>query len=166
MDALLQLCTGSRAREEEADLLCLSHSRRAPLSTVSAGCAAWRPGTGKSTAMRIACLFAFGPLRFSAKGSSDPAFRDKLAESNDATALIEEADSTWKGHTLFESLLSDRYHRDSAKWQSKYQQGRGYVTKEQSCFGASIVHRRTLSRTLRGRSQRHHTVSTVHAGSS
>jgi hypothetical protein len=101
------------------------------------------PGTGKSTAARIANLFAFRPVCFSARGCTLPVFRDTLALAHDGTAIIEEGDAAWKGETWGEGLLSDRYQRSTAKGGLKVQDGEGgHATQQLRIFGATIIHRR------------------------
>jgi hypothetical protein len=101
-------------------------------------------GTGKSEAARIIKAFAYKPRAISLRGISPPAFRDELAEANEGTAIIEEADAGWRAESKnYENLFSDRYHRDSAKVAKKISAGEyEWVTQEKSCFGASILHKR------------------------
>jgi hypothetical protein len=116
----------------------LPHAQNFPLSKLHGP-----PGTGKSTAARIAILFAYRPLCFSARGCTLPVFRDKLAQSYGGTAIIEEGDSAWKGATWFEAMLSDRYSRTSATVGHKVPNGiGGFTTEEAGFFGATIIHRR------------------------
>jgi len=145
MDALLQLHTGLAERERKKLTYYALSTHSLPFALLCA-LAVLRgvQATGKSTASRIAGLFAFKPLCFSATGSTLPVFRDKLAEAHERTAIVEEADSIFKGAHWFESLLSDRFHRDSAKVALKVPSGDGgYATHEVPSFGASILHRRT-----------------------
>lgn len=156
MDVLLQLCTGVAERERKK-LVYYTLATHSIAFALLFSLAVLRgvQGTGKSWAMRIARLFAYNPLPFNAQGSTLPVFRDFLTAAHGGTAVIEEADSVWKGNTWFESLLSDRYHRDSAKVALKVPGGDGgYVTQEKPSFGASIVHRRTpfKNSALEGRS--------------
>ncbi len=145
MDALLQLCTGLAERERKKLVYYVTATHSLPFALLfSLAVLRGVQGTGKSWAMRIARLFAYNPLSINAQGCTLPVFRDFLTTAHGGTAIIEEGDSVWKGNTWFECLLSDRYHRDSAKVALKVPGGDdGFVTKEQPSFGASIVHRRT-----------------------
>src|SRR5438094_734511 len=100
-------------------------------------------GTGKSETSRTVKAFAYRPRALALRGMSPPAFRDELAEAHDGTAVIEEADAGWRECKNYENLLSDRYHRDSAKVAIKVPAGdNSWVTQEKYYFGASILHKR------------------------
>ena len=100
-------------------------------------------GTGKSECSRIVKAFAYKPRAMSLRGMSPPAFRDELVEAHNGTAVIEEADAGWKESKNYENLLSDRYHRDSAKVAIKVPAGdNSWITQEKYFSGASVVHKR------------------------
>lgn len=99
-------------------------------------------GTGKSTCERVVERFAFQPRLFNLRGRTVPVIRDELAKCHDGTAIIEEADQAWKD-AAFESMLSDRYQRETATAGLKESDGAGgYDTKELLCFGATVLHKR------------------------
>jgi hypothetical protein len=98
-------------------------------------------GTGKSSALKVAKLFAYRPFSFSGRGCSFPVFRDNLELAYQGTALIEEGDAGWKCDP--EPLLSDRYDRTSAQAGHKVPSGEaGFSTRVILYFGATIIHRR------------------------
>lgn len=101
-------------------------------------------GTGKSQTLSIIANFAYRPSRLSLRGMTGPAIRDKFAECNGGTAVVEEADAAWKDTDMnFERLLSDRYQKASAEASLKVPTGQknwGTVTKQY--FGATALHRR------------------------
>jgi hypothetical protein len=101
-------------------------------------------GTGKSQTLSIIANFAFRPARLSLRGMTGPAIRDKFAECNGGTAIVEEADNAWKDADMsFERLLSDRYQKASAEASHKVSSGDkngGTITK--AYFGATALHRR------------------------
>src|SRR6266571_6912246 len=100
-------------------------------------------GTGKSECSRIVKAFAYKPRAMSLRGMSPPAFRDELVEAHNGTAVIEEADAGWKESKNYENLLSDRYHRDSAKVAIKVPAGdNSWITRENDDFGASLANKR------------------------
>jgi hypothetical protein len=127
----------------------LEHVRMFPLLLLKGSM-----GTGKSVTLRIIKAFAFRPVAFSARGSTQPVIRDKLAEGLNGTAIVEEADEGWKGDQQFEVLLSDRYQRDSAEASLKVSSGDDYVTVTKQIFGATALHRRKpfADQALKGRS--------------
>lgn len=100
--------------------------------------------TGKSQTLSIVENFSLHPVRLSLRGMTGAAIRDKFAKCFEGTAIVEEADQAWKDlDNAFERLLSDRYHRQSAKASHKVKLGDknwGSVTKEY--FGATVLHRR------------------------
>jgi hypothetical protein len=101
-------------------------------------------GTGKSETSRIVKTFAYKPRALALRGMSPPAFRDELAEAHEGTAIIEEADAGWRESKNYENLLSDRYHRDSAKFAIKVPAGdNSWVTQEKPFFGSSVGNKRT-----------------------
>jgi hypothetical protein len=101
-------------------------------------------GTGKSQALSIIENFAFRPVRLSLRAMTTPTIRDKFAESNNGTAIIEEADYAWRDtETTFERLLSDRYQRASAEASYKVKSGdKSWSTSTKQYFGATALHRR------------------------
>jgi predicted house-cleaning noncanonical NTP pyrophosphatase (MazG superfamily) len=101
-------------------------------------------GTGKSQALSVIGNFSFRPVRFSLRGMTAPAIRDKFAEAHNRTAVIEEADSAWKDpDSTFECLLSDRYQKASAVASHKVPRGdKGWIGMTKEYFGATILHRR------------------------
>ena len=100
-------------------------------------------GTGKSECSRIVKAFAYNPRAMSLRSMSPPAFRDELAQTHNGTAIIEEADAGWSDTKNYENLLSDRYHRDSAKGAHKIlRKDGGWSTLEVFYFGASVLHKR------------------------
>jgi hypothetical protein len=81
-------------------------------------------GTGKTQTLHIIANFAHRPIRLSLRGMTTPTIRDKFAEAHNGTAIIEEADAAWRdADSTFESLLSDRYQRASAKASHKVVSG-------------------------------------------
>ena len=144
MDALLELHTGLSPLERKSLTYyslathSLPQAKRFPQAKLHGP-----PGTGKSTAARIARLFVYRPLCFSARGSSNPAFRNKLTQAHEGTVIVEEGDAVWKGDTWFETLLSDRYDRDTAKEAHMVPNGcGGWNISERLFFGGTIIHRR------------------------
>jgi hypothetical protein len=113
-------------------------------------------GTGKSQTLSIVENFAFRPVRLSLRAMTTPTIRDKFAESNNGTAIIEEADYAWRDtDTTFERLLSDRYQRASAEASYKMKSGdKNWSTSTKQYFGATALHRRLSFRdaALDGRS--------------
>jgi hypothetical protein len=111
-------------------------------------------GTGKSSALKVVRKFARKPKSISLRGRTQATIRDALAECCDGTAVIEEGDNAWK-QTDAESLLSDRYQRDTAEAAIKKPCGDGsWETHTQNYFGATVIHRRTpfSDAALQGRS--------------
>jgi len=111
-------------------------------------------GTGKSSCLAVIDKFAYQPNRFSLRGRTLPTIRDELAICHDGTAIIEEADQAWKD-AAFESMLSDRYQRNTAQAALKESDGEGgWNTVNSFCFGATVLHRRLpfADRALDGRS--------------
>jgi hypothetical protein len=99
-------------------------------------------GTGKSETLKIIGKFARGARMLSLRAMTLPAIRDALAECQQGTAIIEEADYAWKDPTDFERLLSDRYQRTTAKAAHKVSIGRDWETVTKTYFGATVLHRR------------------------
>jgi hypothetical protein len=101
-------------------------------------------GTGKTQALSVVGNFARKPVALSLRGMTTPTIRDKFAESNNGTAIIEEADFAWRdADTTFERLLSDRYQRGSAKASHKMKSGdKNWTTVTKEYFGATVLHRR------------------------
>jgi hypothetical protein len=101
-------------------------------------------GTGKSQTLWIIDNFAFRPARLSLRSMTGPAIRDKLAECNGGTAIVEEADAAWKDADMtFERLLSDRYQKASAEASHKVRSGdKNWRTITKQYFGATALHRR------------------------
>lgn len=143
IDDVLCACTGLDSISRKLVIYwtlathCLDHVKMFPLLLLKGPM-----GTGKSVTLRIIKVFAYRPVFFSARGSTLPVIRDKLAECNKGTAIIEEADESWKGAQDFEGLLSDRYHQDSAEAALKVSAGDNYVTVTKQIFGATVLHRR------------------------
>ena len=102
--------------------------------------------TGKSQTLAIIENFAHRPVRLSLRGMTTPTIRDKFAEAQNGTAIVEEADSAWKDpETGFERLLSDRYQRASATASHKVKSGsadKNWFTSSKEYFGATVLHRR------------------------
>lgn len=99
-------------------------------------------GTGKSSCLEVIARFAYRPLTFSLKSMTSAAIRDRLTECRGGTAIIEEADQAWKTDG-FESLLSDRYKKATAKAARKVPDGEGgWLTQNSAFFGATVLHRR------------------------
>src|SRR5207302_1648263 len=65
-------------------------------------------GTGKSQTLRIVKAFSFRPRSLSPRGYTAAAIRDELAECQEGTAIIEEADGGWRDSQALEPMLSDR----------------------------------------------------------
>jgi len=106
------------------------------------------PGTGKSKTLLVIEAFAYRPNTFSLRAMTQPAIRDELVASRDGTALIEEGDYAWKDDELFERMLSDRYHRKTARAALKVPAGpKGHGFKTATVFfpGATAIHRRLPS---------------------
>ncbi len=103
-----------------------------------------RMGTGKSQALKIIAAFAHQPLLLSLRGMTLPTIRDEFADCYEGTVIIEEADQAWRdGEMTFERLLSDRYHRTSAKTAHKVPAGKNeWATVKNNYFGATVLHRR------------------------
>lgn len=103
-------------------------------------------GTGKTQTLHIIANFAHRPVRLSLRGMTTPAIRDKFAEACNRTAIVEEADAAWRdADSTFERLLSDRYHRNSAKASYKVQSDdKKWRAVEKDYFGATALHRRIL----------------------
>ena len=101
-------------------------------------------GTGKSQTLSIVENFSLRPVRLSLRGMTAPAIRDKFAEAYEGTAIVEEADQAWKdGDSAFESLLSDRYQRQSAQASHKAKHGdKDWESVTKRYFGATVLHRR------------------------
>jgi hypothetical protein len=101
-------------------------------------------GTGKSQVLQIIAAFAYQPLLLSLRGMTLPAIRDEFANCYEGTVIIEEADQAWRdGEMRFEQLLSDRYHRASAKAAHKVPAGeKQWTTVTKNYFGATVLHRR------------------------
>lgn len=101
-------------------------------------------GTGKSQTLSIIANFAFHPVCLSLRGMTGPAIRDKFAECNGGTAIVEEADAAWKDAEMtFERMLSDRYQRTSAVAEHKVAAGKkNWATTTKKYFGATALHRR------------------------
>ena len=97
---------------------------------------------GKSTTQRVIEGFAFQPNTFALRNLTLPVLRDELAAAHEGTAVVEEADQGWKDDMLFERMLSDRYHRGSAKAGLKENDGDSWTTTHKEYFGATILHRR------------------------
>jgi hypothetical protein len=101
-------------------------------------------GTGKSQALSAIGTFALRSVRLSLRGMTTPTIRDKLAESHNGTAIIEEADFAWgDADTTFERLLSDRYQTASAEASHRVKLGdKNWGTAMKKYFGATALHRR------------------------
>ena len=99
-------------------------------------------GTGKSETLKIIGRFAHQPRTLSLRGMTLATIRDELAECQNGTAIIEEADSAWKDADIFEQLLSDRYQCASAKAAHKVRVGEDWETVTKHYFGATALHRR------------------------
>ena len=101
-------------------------------------------GCGKSQAARIMKAFCYRARGFSLRGMSAPSFRDALHECNNGTAVIEEGDTGWRTESRnYDALISDRYHRESAKAMHKVSLGDGeWADSHKDLYGATIVHRR------------------------
>jgi hypothetical protein len=99
-------------------------------------------GTGKSETLKIIRRFAHRPKPLSLRGMTLATIRDGLAECQNGTAIIEEADSAWKDGEIFEQLLSDRYQSSSAKAAHKVSVGKDWETVIKAYFGATVLHRR------------------------
>ena len=143
MDTALELSTGldelprKKATYFALATHCLPHVQSFPLLVLLG-----RMGTGKSEALKIISKFVREPRPLSLRGMTLPVIRDELAECSLGTAIIEEADYSWKDAELFERLLSDRYQRQSAKAAHKVKGGEEWVTHAQEYFGATVLHRR------------------------
>jgi hypothetical protein len=111
-------------------------------------------GCGKTSCLEIIAKFAYRPHKFNLKSMTLPTIRDELCESHDGTAIIEEADQAWKNADGFESMLSDRYMRATAKASRKIADGRDWITRNSVHFGATVLHRRLpfVDAALSGRS--------------
>jgi hypothetical protein len=102
-------------------------------------------GTGKTTLLRASNAICNKPVFFTASKTTEPVFRDKLAEACNGTAIIDEAD---KCAYEIEEILTLRYLRETALTAKKIQlpseEGSGYewVTQDIPIFGATILHRR------------------------
>jgi hypothetical protein len=101
-------------------------------------------GTGKSQTLSIIANFAFRPACLSLRGMTGPAIRDKFAECNGGTAIVEEADAAWRDAEMtFERMLSDRYQRNSAVAEHKVPASKKtWATTTKKYFGATALHRR------------------------
>lgn len=99
-------------------------------------------GTGKSETLQIISRFAYRPHPLSLRGMTLATIRDELADCQNGTAIVEEADSAWKDAEIFEQLLSDRYQSASAKAAHKVSAGKDWVTVTKAYFGATVLHRR------------------------
>lgn len=139
---------------------CLRHLGTFPLLGVQG-----KMGTGKSQTLLVVGNFAHRPTRFSLRGMTGPAIRDKFAEAHERTAIVEEADDAWKDpEANFERLLSDRYQRATAEATHKVRSGESkWVPQVQPFFGATGLHRRMPfrdaaldARTIRARTQANH----------
>jgi len=101
-------------------------------------------GTGKSQALMIVGHFSHCPSRLSLRGMTAPAIRDKFAEAQNGTAIVEEADGAWMDpEASFERLISDRYQRASAEASYKVRSGnKNWTPVTKPYFGATALHRR------------------------
>lgn len=144
MDLALQLVTGLKERERKLVVYWTMATHALPyLNTFPLLVPRGKPGTGKSQTMHIIKDFAYKPQRFSLRGMTLPAIRDKLTECYEGTAVIEEADQAWKdSDMIFEQLLSDRYQRASGEAALKVRAGDNWETETKQYFGATVLHRR------------------------
>jgi len=101
--------------------------------------------SGKSSTMKVAGVFAYQPHAFPIGNKTLPVIREELSKAHDGTAVIEEADESWKGEVGFESLLSGRYDRATAE--AGFMEGGGakggkWTAVTRKTYGATILHRR------------------------
>jgi hypothetical protein len=91
MQTALSRSTGLKDRDQKLVTLwtlathALPHLRTFPLLTLLG-----KMGTGKSQTLSVIGNFAFRPARLSLRGMTGPAIRDKFAECNGGTAIVEE----------------------------------------------------------------------------
>jgi hypothetical protein len=144
MDAALYLSTGLQELQRKVVTYytlathSLPHVDMFPLLVLRG-----KMGTGKSETLKIVAKFAYQPHPFNPGGKTLPVIREELAASYEGTAIIEEADQSWKdGSSAFERLLSGRYQRQSAETGLMQKHGDQWVPTTKRTFGATALHRR------------------------
>ena len=145
MQTSLSESTGLKTRDQKVVVYWTLATHALPsLNTFPLLALLGKMGTGKSQTLSIVENFSRHPGQLSLRGMTGPAIRDKFAECYEGTAIVEEADNAWKdGDSAFESLLSDRYQRQSAKASHKVARGdKNWVIVTHEYFGATILHRR------------------------
>ena len=145
MQTALSESTGLRGRDQRVVVHWTLATHSLPhLNTFPLLALLGKMGTGKSQTLSIIDNFALCPARLSLRGMTGAAIRDKLAECNGGTAIVEEADAAWKDSDMnFERMLSDRYQKASAEASHKVAAGeKNWRTITKRYFGATALHRR------------------------
>ena len=145
MQTALSESTGLKGRDQKLVVYWTLATHSLPhVSTFPLLALLGKMGTGKSQTLSVIENFGFRAARMSLRGMTGPAIRDKFAECDGGTAIVEEADAAWKDADLsFERLLSDRYQKASAEASHKVPSGdKNWRTITKQYFGATALHRR------------------------
>jgi hypothetical protein len=100
---------------------------------------------GKSQTLRVIAAYSREAKKMSLRAMTQAAFRDSLCDAYEGTAIIEEADSVWKGGEWFETFISDRYSRETSVGAVKEQLDKSVwkaTPTQKLYFGATVIHRR------------------------
>ena len=102
------------------------------------------PSSGKTSSLNVVKALAFHVSPITADGITEAALRKTMADANNGTLIIEEADKLTARD--LESFVIARYSKSSAQVSKMESAGKNWDVAPKATFGATVLHRRNLFR--------------------